>query len=80
MNSYTLKHLEELEAEVQAIRGEVRKPAGLRAQVHQARVREAELRDAEYKHDKEWEVVPEKEDLGEWEVVSFAATKFDWDR
>ena len=58
----------------------MRKPAGQRVQEHQARVRAAELREAEYKNDKEWEVVPKKEELGEWEVISFVSTKFAWER
>ena len=73
------KELAELEAEVEAIRGEVRKSARQRAEEHQVRVRAAELREAEYKSEQEWELVPDKGEQ-EWEVVSFASTKFEWER
>ena len=71
------RELEELEAEVEDIRMEVRKPEKQRVREHQERVREAERLEEEYRRDKEWELVEAHE---EWEVVAFVDTKFEWER
>ena len=41
---------------------------------------EAERREEEYREEKEREVVPEKKDHEEWEVVAYADTKFEWEK
>ena len=71
------RELEELEAEVEDIRKEVRKPENQRVREHQERVREAERLEEDYRRDKEWELVEAHE---EWEVVAYVDTKFEWER